>query len=91
MAQTLDTMTEGQAVITDFESYGQGWTWTLVRGEYSNWTHRVEAVTYVFRTNQQGNGLWIDGKQVHGTMQFHMPYDRTAARRKARRFVQSAW
>jgi hypothetical protein len=89
---TLNTMTEGQTTISDFESYGSGWAWTTIRAAFDFRTGQVEAVAYSFRTSQQGNGLWIDGKQVYGTCQFSLPgYDRTAARRKALRFVKGAW
>lgn len=86
---TQQTTTEGFVGIADFESYGQGWCWTVITNEYNYWAHGVEQVARQFRTNQQGNGLWIDGKQVKGTAQFSLPYDRTAARRKARRFSEN--
>lgn len=87
----MSTTTEGFVGISDFESYGRGWSWTVITNEYSNWTHSVEQVARQFRTNLDGNGLWIDGKQVKGTVQFHMPADRTAARRKARRFSENGY
>lgn len=43
------------------ERHGKrGWTWTR---DGENWV----------RTNEEGQGMWIQGKQLLGTQQFHLP------------------
>jgi hypothetical protein len=78
----------GFAGISDFNQYGQGWEWVAVFNEYSNWTHSMQQVVRTFSTNQHGNGLWIDGKQVRGTAQFSMSYNRKNASAKAKRMME---
>lgn len=50
-------------------------------------TSRYTEMTITAATNDSGNGLWINGKQVEGTAQFTAPTDHTKARAKIRRYI----
>jgi hypothetical protein len=67
--------------ISDMESYGRGWAWTLIAREGS------EDLTLMCRTSQDRDGLWVNGRQILGTSQFRLSADkRTAMRQIIRRW-----
>ena len=62
-------------IISDLERCGQfGWDWVLLFREPSG--HEF-ASTY--RTSGDGDGLWLNGRQVEGTTQFQLPARRDRA------------
>lgn len=70
----------GKVSIKNLESYGDsGWTWT------EEVTNAAGTEKRNCSTNQQGDGLWYDDKQVSGTCQFQLPRKRQAAYAKIRR------
>jgi RimJ/RimL family protein N-acetyltransferase len=70
--------------ITNLEQYGnKGWRWT--ESCWDEWNNKTKD----YRTNRQGDGLWVIGKiedqQCLGTCQFSLPNNRKAAYSKIRR------
>lgn len=45
-----------------------GWQWEITRESDVS----TEMVTRSYRTNHEGEGLWVDGKQALGTCQFSL-------------------
>lgn len=55
--------------ITNLTTYREGgWQWDLTAESYVS----EEMLTRKCRTNHEGEGLWVDGKQVLGTCQFSL-------------------
>ena len=77
------TVAHDEMAISDMETYGRGWSWTLVRGEEGYGADdTVYQVAYACHTNQDGEGLWVNGKQVAGTSQFHLSANKQTAKRQ---------
>lgn len=62
--------------ISDMESYGRGWRWTL------NWQEGGEWQALACRTSQDRDGLWVNGRQILGTTQFTLSHDKRTAQRQ---------
>ena len=83
------------AISIQMEQYrDRGWQWTQTRTNYMD-----ERVTATFRTNRQGDGLWVVGtyqgqwahnyedKQIRGTCQFWLSGNRRTAYGQIRRWI----
>jgi hypothetical protein len=69
--------------ISDMESYGRGWSWTLVIEEAG------EQQMLMCRTSQDRDGLWVNGRQILGTTQFSLSADKRTAQRQILRYWQT--
>jgi len=64
--------------------HGRGWQWSQ---SFTSPIGETEAAEYC--TNFSGDGLfiWPGGHQILGTCQFYLPYSRSAAYSKIRRWI----
>lgn len=70
--------------ISDMESYGNGWSWTLLIN-YGQDNEQVLAC----RTSRDRDGLWVNGRQILGTTQFGLSADKRTAKRQIIRYWQT--
>lgn len=69
--------------ISDMETYGRGWAWTLMVNDGG------EEMILACRTSQDRDGLWVNGRQILGTTQFSLSADKRTAQRQIIRHWQT--
>lgn len=72
----MGTTKDGTTItISDMERRGSfGWEWTLLFREASGYEF-----VRMYHTSGDGDGLWLNGRQIEGTTQFQVPSRRDRA------------